>query len=269
VKGIKKQGLPSVSAEAESVAADHKLDRVRQKRTDADEPKRRVMLLEKVTEPTTPDVAPTHPADDFDAKAPATALTGQARTAIALTPSLNAGLAIANFSTRCGPLKVIEIAHSLRAQMDQVAGGKLDRQEATLVAQSHTLDALFTHLLQRAADAEYVHVMEAYMRLALKTQSQCRTTIETLNLMKNPPAAMFVRQANVANGPQQVNNGVSAPAGKIENRPIEQLAVEQRDGSTQVDFGATTAPIDTHSNVAPLGAVKRTANAGGKGPCES
>jgi hypothetical protein len=50
----------------------------------------------------------------------------------------------------------------------------------------------------------------AHLRLdwppdATAAQSQCRTTCETLALLKNPP--VFARQANIANGPQQVNNG--------------------------------------------------------------
>src|SRR3546814_3695576 len=47
------------------------------------------------------------------------------------------------------------------------------------------------------------------MRLALKAQSQARTTIETLAEVKNPKAVAFVKQANIANN-QQVNNGDSA-----------------------------------------------------------
>src|SRR3546814_4081215 len=50
---------------------------------------------------------------------------------------------------------------------------------------------------------------EQYMRLALKAQSQARTTIETLAEVKNPKAVAFVKQANIANN-QQVNNGDSA-----------------------------------------------------------
>ena len=43
-------------------------------------------------------------------------------------------------------------------------------------------------------------------KLALKAQSQCRATLETLAAIKNPPV-IFVKQAN---GHQQVNNGVAA-----------------------------------------------------------
>jgi hypothetical protein len=57
---------------------------------------------------------------------------------------------------------------------------------------------------------------EAYLRMALKAQNQCRMTLETLATIKNPPV-VFARQANVQQnvnngGQQQVNNG-GAPAG--------------------------------------------------------
>ena len=45
------------------------------------------------------------------------------------------------------------------------------------------------------------------MRLALKAQSQCRATLQTLAEVKNPPV-VYARQANVTSGPQQINNGV-------------------------------------------------------------
>jgi hypothetical protein len=37
--------------------------------------------------------------------------------------------------------------------------------------------------------------------LALKAQSQCRATLETLAAIKNPQPVAFVRQANIAHGP--------------------------------------------------------------------
>jgi hypothetical protein len=43
-----------------------------------------------------------------------------------------------------------------------------------------------------------------------KAQNQCRMTLETLSTIKNPPV-VYAKQANIAHGPQQVNNG-TAPA---------------------------------------------------------
>jgi hypothetical protein len=59
------------------------------------------------------------------------------------------------------------------------------------------------------------------MRLALKAQSQCRATLETLSVVKNPPSVAFVRQANIANGPQQVNNGPPSAADASRARETE------------------------------------------------
>jgi hypothetical protein len=81
-----------------------------------------------------------------------------------------------------------------------------------LTAQAHTLDAIFGNCARRAAAnmGEYMHAAELYLRLALKAQSQCRATLETLAAIKNPAPVAFVRQANISAGPQQVNNGTAS-----------------------------------------------------------
>jgi hypothetical protein len=53
------------------------------------------------------------------------------------------------------------------------------------------------------------------MRLALKAQSQCRATVQTLAEIKHP-AVIYARQPNVTSGPQQVNNGVLSRARETE-----------------------------------------------------
>ena len=52
----------------------------------------------------------------------------------------------------------------------------------------------------REARAGHLQAAETYMRLALKSQSQCRTTVETLAEIKNPRQVAFVKQANIAGG---------------------------------------------------------------------
>jgi hypothetical protein len=82
------------------------------------------------------------------------------------------------------------------------------------------------------------------MRLALKAQRQCRATIETLVMAKNPAPVTFVKQANVAHGPQQVNNGPPAEASRAresENRPLVRFRAisgfrEHHIGSHIVEF---------------------------------
>jgi len=47
---------------------------------------------------------------------------------------------------------------------------------------------------------EYLGAAETDMRLALRSQSQSRATIETLATIKNPPT-VYAKQVNLANGP--------------------------------------------------------------------
>jgi len=58
------------------------------------------------------------------------------------------------------------------------------------------------------------------LRLAFKTQTQCRATLETLSALKNPPV-VYARQTNFANGPHQLNNGQATHAGENQIQPNE------------------------------------------------
>jgi hypothetical protein len=109
-------------------------------------------------------------------------------------------------------------------------------------------------------------VADRYLRLALKAQSQCRATVETLAEMKNPPV-VFARQANITTGgQQQVNNGGmphSAPAsahpGETASRPNE-LLEDRTHGSPTMDTRATAAASRTNQGLEPVGAVNRPPN---------
>ena len=117
------------------------------------------------------------------------------------------------------------LAKELQTQIEAVNSGDLRRAEGMLIAQAHTLDGLFNALVGRSLKnmGEYMGAAETYLRLALKSQSQCRATLETLAQIKNPPI-VYAKQANITNGPQQVNNGIPAPsqAGKNEFQQSKQ-----------------------------------------------
>jgi hypothetical protein len=107
---------------------------------------------------------------------------------------------------------------------------------------------------------EYVDTADRYMRLALKAQSQCRATIETLAEIKNPKPVAFVQQANIANGPQQVNNGPQPGASRAresENQP-NKLLEQQR--NEWMDAGTPQAAGSGNSTVEALGVVNGTKN---------
>ncbi|MGZ9081606.1 MAG: hypothetical protein ACXW3U_05595, partial [Rhodoplanes sp.] len=129
-----------------------------------------------------------------------------------------------------------------------------------VVGRALALNAIFTEMAVYAGlnMKHSLDVVERCMRLALKAQGQCRATFETLAAIKNPPAAVFARQANIAHGPQQVNNGVSAPAATTHadafnpQRERNEL-LEHQDGE-RLDTGTAGAPGASGAAMATVGA---------------
>jgi hypothetical protein len=113
-----------------------------------------------------------------------------------------------------GELHFTESVAALRTEIATVRAGDMAYIEATLFGQAKALGAIFHACAQKAAVnmGEYPLAVERYMRLALKAQSQCRTTLETLAEIKAPRSVAFVHQANISGGHQQVNNGDVATA---------------------------------------------------------
>jgi hypothetical protein len=142
-----------------------------------------------------------------------------------------------------GITEVNVLASELSEQIGKVNSGNMKRAEAMLLAQAHTLDGLFNNLARRAHKQDGIALVEPYLRLALKAQSQCRTTLETLAAIKNPPV-IFAKQANISGGHQQINNGTTTPAthgGEIKNQQTKIL--EAQDGGTTLDTATTGATI--------------------------
>ena len=124
-----------------------------------------------------------------------------------------------------GEVDLTEAVDVMREKSDKILAGDLNELESTLAAQVVSLNAIFTNLARRSASNEYLSQMETFMRLALKAQSQCARTAEILAAIKNPPI-VYAKQANIAQGHQQVNNGVTphSHAGKNKNSQNELLS---------------------------------------------
>jgi hypothetical protein len=99
--------------------------------------------------------------------------------------------------------------------------------------------------------------------IALRAQSQCRATWETLATIKNPPMMGYVKQANIAHGPQQVNNA-TAPGSQAsrarENPNLQNKLLEEKDGE-RLDTGATGTAGKADPAMATVGAIDRTKDA--------
>jgi hypothetical protein len=181
---------------------------------------------------------------------------------IAVTPSLQAASTIKRWSHVVGDLDITSLVDELRKQAATASSGDLSRQEAFLAIQAHTLDTIFNELVRRslANMGQYVEAAERYMRLALKAQGQCRATIETLAEIKNPKPVSFVHQANISNGPQQVNNAPQGSASRAENPENPQNKLLESHNAQRLDTGTTSQAINGDPAMATVGTFDRAAN---------
>lgn len=154
-------------------------------------------------------------------------------------------------------LQVSDLLDEMKKAGQEVNDGKLSRAEQMLVNQAIVLDAMFNNLAQRALKADYMKNLETYLRLSLKAQAQARATIEALAVIKNPPP--YIKQANIAQGHQQVNNHMYAStsghtgAEKIKSSPNKLLEASNE----RLDIGAAAAPGRADTAMATLEAIDR------------
>lgn len=158
-----------------------------------------------------------------------------------------------------GEVDLMAAVEVTREKVKKVQAGDLSGVEATLLAQAEALDVIFNGLARRAAMNMGVHMgsMDTYLRLALKAQSQCRTTLETLAEIKFPKSATFIKQANIAQQ-QQVNNGQAdsrsnTHAHEKDITPTNEL-LEASHGE-RLDYRAQSAAGGVNSGLETVGAV--------------
>jgi hypothetical protein len=193
---------------------------------------------------------------------------GVARAAVG--PIFGAAATVMEFNPLQNFTNVNEVAQEMRRQVKAVTSGDMSRAEGMLAAQAHTLDTLFHALAQRAGKniaAGYVQAGDTYFRMALKAQSQCRSTLETLSEVKNPRGATFIKQQNVAQQ-QQVNNGVTpdsrtntrTPAHEKDITPTNEL-LEKSNGE-RLDAGTQGAASGADKELAAVGRGNRAKDRG-------
>jgi hypothetical protein len=182
---------------------------------------------------------------------------------VAVEPATGAA-AIAGWMTQgtFGATGIGDLVGVMRDSVAAAKSGDLGEYEGILGAQAHALNCIFLEMTRRAAlnMGEYLPAAETYMRLALKAQSQARTTVEALAEIKNPRPVAFVRQANIANGPQQVNNGDAR--GESNNLPNE---LQEGQHGQPMAARETTPRLGADSGTATVVAIDRAANPRRKG----
>ncbi|MFN8693439.1 MAG: hypothetical protein ACK5XX_03440 [Holosporales bacterium] len=192
---------------------------------------------------------------------------------LAMDGIANSATLTVDFSkTTFGELSLTHCISELNKKAKNVHKGNLQDAETLLTAQAFALDAIFTSIARRAQlnMGQYLDAADRYMRLALKAQGQCRATLETLANIKNPPVVV-ARQANISNGPQQVNNTLNKTEGSFQtstrthtgaenSKPVQNELLEDKSHDKErVDFGTPQATGRGDPAVATVGKIHRPA----------
>jgi len=152
---------------------------------------------------------------------------------IFLQPTVKAAVTIGANDGVTDKSELVGLVNALTEQTHAIADGNLKPAESMLIAQAHTLDALFNNLAMRALKTEHMNNFDKFLKLALRAQSQCRSTWEAVATIKNPPMMGYIQQANIAHGPQQVNNGVDASSksqGEKKNQNLQNKLLKEQNG---------------------------------------
>ncbi|WP_218509750.1 hypothetical protein [Variovorax sp. dw_308] len=166
---------------------------------------------------------------------------------------------------------------AMQELVDSVNARDAGPAEAMLASQAVALNAVFSDLARRACKKFDGNLPDAerLLRLALKAQSQCRATFESIAVIQNP-GPVFAHQANIAHGAQQVNNMSSAfPTDLASQRArkkkkkvggVELITHEEGNNVVeQMDTGAARRAGKGNSDLVAVDSVDRPANARGQG----
>ena len=138
---------------------------------------------------------------------------------------------------------------TLEKTIKQIKSGDLSKIEEMYISQAMALEVMFTSLARRAKAQEKLLQYETHMRFALKAQNQCRATLQALVQLKQPSNTTFVKQANIAQGHQQVNN--------LTEKNITPQNELLKGNYAQLDAGTTTTPKGIDTTLEALGKINR------------
>jgi hypothetical protein len=187
------------------------------------------------------------------------AKTGSKKTSIPLNkitdPSALGSGAIASIMDSGDNAEVVNAAKDgVEETLFKVKSGNLEDLEAILVNQVYVLNGLFNQLvIQGKASLTEPAVMRSLpnhpktmLNVALKAQTQCRATVQTINELKNPKKTTFIKN--------QLNNVKM----ELEER-IEQLE-DIEHGSKKLDGGTKATAISIDSEVEAVEVIDRSKN---------
>ena len=174
----------------------------------------------------------------------------EAMARLALDPAVAGAVVVQEFTKCFGEQDISALIQALNTSIASAQGGDLSQAESMLYAQANALQGIFMGLAHRASQQGYLKQWEAVLRMALKAQNQCRMTLETLAMLKNPAPTVIAKQANITTGPQQVNNGLTP----TENQPAPSKLLEPQNGQW-LDPRTTCAAGGSHQVLETVGTL--------------
>jgi hypothetical protein len=148
--------------------------------------------------------------------------------------ALSAAFASKSLGENDGLTDLNDIVRFFEDATERAEGGDLKLASRLLASQALTLDSIFTELTRRSAAnlGEYPTAAERYMRLALKAQTNCRTTLDALGRL-HQPREQTVKHVHVNDGGQAVvadqfhHHGLGGSDAKLEEQSHATEATSQ------------------------------------------
>lgn len=165
---------------------------------------------------------------------------------IAISPAAHSLTTVQQFTKPVfGEQDTSALYSALAAQTKAGMNGDLSQARAMLTGQAISLNTIFTEMARRAGAnmGEYMTAAQLYMRLALKAQAQCRSTIEALDRLTNGHV-QTVKHVHVAEGGQAViaDEFHHHTGGKQNGRSDEQPHATGNTGGTAGEGPALSGP---------------------------
>ena len=104
--------------------------------------------------------------------------------------------------------QICEEESSVDEYRKRIDGGDFTAVEKALINQAQILGEVFEIYVEKMITTEYHESQKIFAGIALKSQSQCRKTLQALVELKSPKKLTFIKQQNNAqiNVNQEKNN---------------------------------------------------------------
>jgi hypothetical protein len=153
-------------------------------------------------------------------------------------------------------LSIMDSTEVLAEVFEKTEQGDLSLASRLHTAQAITLDTLFTELARRAANnmGEHLHAADLYMRLALKAQAACRSSLAELARL-HQPREQTVKHVHVNGGQAVVADQFHQHTGGRENDESE----EQSHAAGATGESSALPSPDALGNGVPIASGEREA----------